>query len=72
MSYTTRSGRLIKKPVRYEPTEICTDDYSDDDEGEDILSESECSSEEDDEEADDSGNLKGFVVSDEEDTDDEA
>ena len=66
MVYTTRSGRQIKKPVRYEPKEICVDDYSDDDdEGEDILSESECSSDEDDDDADNDGNLKGFVVTDE-------
>lgn len=66
MAYTTRSGRQIKKPVRYEPKEICVDDYSDDDEeGEDILSESECSSDDDTDDADNDGNLKGFVVSDE-------
>lgn len=74
-TYTTRSGRQIKKPVKYEPVEICTDDYTDDDddEGEDILSVSEYSSEDEDEDTDDNGNLKGFVVDDEdEDSDDEA
>lgn len=74
--YTTRSGRNIKKPERYEPTETCTDDYTDDDDensDEEIInSESECSSDEDDEDADDNGNLKGFVVSDEDESEDEA
>ena len=66
--YTTRSGRQIKKPVRYEPVEICTDDYSDDDIEEeddaDISSESECVS--DSEDIDENGNLTGFIASDDE------
>jgi hypothetical protein len=69
----TRSGRQIKKPDRYEPVERCTDDYTDDeedDEGEDIISESDYSTEEE-EDADDSGNLKGFIVSDEDDDDED-
>ena len=73
--YTTRSGRQIKKPVKYEPDEKCLDDYTDDDDdvsdGEDIHTESEYSSEDEDEDADDSGNLKGFVVSDEDDDEDD-
>ena len=68
MSYTTRSGRQIKKPDRYEPKEICEDDYGGDveeseEEGEDIFS-SDDESESDEEDSDGNGNLKGFVVSD--------
>ena len=73
MSYTTRSGRQIKKPERYEPKEICEDDYEDeeesDEEGEDIFSSDE-ESESDEEDADENGNLKGFVVSDSDEEDD--
>lgn len=66
MSYTTRSGRQIKKPDRYEPKEICEDDCEEDIDEEDIFStdESESESESDEEDADENGNLKGFVVSD--------
>ena len=76
-TYKTRSGRQIKKPTRYEPQEICTDDFTDEEdldgeEGEDIASESELSSDSDDEDADENGNLKGFVVSDEDESDEEA
>lgn len=73
MSYTTRSGRQIKKPDRYEPKEICEDDYQDyddDDEEEDIFSSDESESESDEEDADENGNLKGFVVSDSDEEDD--
>jgi hypothetical protein len=74
MSYTTRSGRQVKKPVLYEPKEICDDDYEhdedDDDEGEDIFSSDESESESDEEDADENGNLKGFVVSDSDEEDD--
>tara|TARA_R110000803_G_scaffold91942_9_gene159455 strand:- start:724 stop:945 length:222 start_codon:yes stop_codon:yes gene_type:complete len=72
MSYTTRSGRQVKKPVIYEPKEICDDDYEDDEEseGEDIFSSDESESESDEEDADDNGNLKGFVVSDSDEEDD--
>ena len=73
MSYTTRSGRQIKKPERYEPKEICEDDYDDEEEseeeGEDIFSSDE-ESESDEEDADENGNLKGFVVSDSDEEDD--
>lgn len=73
--YRTRSGRLVKKPVLYEPQEICEDDYSDD-EPEEIDSDEEDieetddeeEEEEDDEDADENGNLKDFVV---EESDDE-
>ena len=77
-AYKTRSGRQIKRPTRYEPNEICMDDFTDEEdptdieEGEDIASESELSSDSDDEDADDNGNLKGFVVSDEDESDEEA
>ena len=73
MSYTTRSGRQIKKPERYEPEEICEDDYEDDDDeedAEDIFSSDESESESDEEDADENGNLKGFVVSDSDEEDD--
>ena len=72
--YRTRSGRLVKKPVLYEPQEICEDDYSDDepeeiDSDEEDIEESDDEEEEDDEEdADENGNLKDFVV---EESDDE-
>ena len=69
MIKTTRSGRTVKKPDRYEPVEIPEDDYKDDDdisdcesEGDECLSEDESESEEED--ADEDGNLKGFVVCD--------
>jgi len=70
MSYTTRSGRQINKPERYEPKEICDDDYEDDDDEEDIFSSDESESESDEEDADENGNLKGFVVSDSDEEDD--
>ncbi len=73
MSYTTRSGRQVKKPVLYEPKEICDDDYEEDEEeeeGENIFSSDESESESDEEDADDNGNLKGFVVSDSDEEDD--
>ena len=70
MSYTTRSGRQIKKPDRYEPKEICEDDYQGEEEDEDIFSSDESESESDEEDADENGNLKGFVVSDSDEEDD--
>ena len=75
MSYTTRSGRQVKKPILYEPKEICEDDYKrdegdDEDDGEDIFSSDESDSESDEEDADENGNLKGFVVSDSDEEDD--
>ena len=67
----TRSGRVSKPPVRYEPVEQVEDDYAPEDydtedEGEsseDISTDDE--DEEDDEsDADEDGNLDGFVVPD--------
>jgi len=68
---TTRYGRQIKKPVRYEPVEVCTDDYTD----KEYVSEEEIESETDEEEsdtdsdADEHGNLSNFVTYDDEDED---
>lgn len=71
MSYTTRSGRQIKKPERYEPEEICEDDDDEEEEeAEDIFSSDESESESDEEDADENGNLRGFVVSDSDEEDD--
>lgn len=75
----TRSGRTSKKPVRYEPEETCLDDYSDDGEDYELddsdvesirSSDSEESDDDDDSDGDDNGNLKGFIV-DDSDEDDE-
>ena len=78
----TRSGRQIKKPDFYEPedTELI-DDYSNEDHdseiGSDIDTDEECYSEDDESdvcESDDedmNGNLKGFVVDDEEESESE-
>jgi hypothetical protein len=71
----TRSGRVSKPPVRYEPIEQVEDDYApedyDSDESSDVSSEvSYDSSEEDPEDdADDEGNLDGFVVPDKSESD---
>jgi hypothetical protein len=68
---TTRYGRQVKKPVRYEPVETCTDDYTD----EECESEEEIESETDEEEsdtdsdADEHGNLSNFVTYNDEDED---
>jgi len=82
-NYTTRSGRTIKKPKEFKPTEdTFTDDFREDeydtdesfdtdiDTDEEMDSESEY--DEDDYEEDDNGNLKGFVVSDSEDDEEDA
>lgn len=72
----TRSGRVSKPPVRYEPVEQVEDDYA----PEDYDTEDECESlediltddedEEDDEsDADEDGNLDGFVVPDKSESD---
>jgi len=72
-SVRTRSGRISKPPVRYEPVEDVTDDYSRDehedfeeesDTDEDFSEDSEEESDDDSDE-DENGNLKGFVVDDE-------
>lgn len=74
----TRSGRKIKKPETFKPTETdLVDDYAEDDHDTDFDSEldtedeEEFSSEEDyDEDVDDNGNLKDFVVDDESESED--
>ena len=76
----TRSGRQIKKPILFEPTEsVLEDDYATDEHDTDIDSvidtddEEEYSSEEDeeDDDADENGNLKDFVVDDESESEEE-
>jgi ribonuclease E len=71
-SYTTRSGRVIKKPVLYEPQEIPEDDFKPDEYDEDTETDDDDDIEDDDdddddEDADENGNLKDFVVEDDED-----
>ena len=67
----TRSGRRIKKPELFQPTEQdLVDDYRSDehdtDFDSDLDTEDECysdeSEEEDDSDADENGNLKDFIV----------
>ena len=70
MVTTTRSGRVVKKPELFSPKEICDDDFKDDeyDSEDDSESEDEYDSEDEDEtheDADKNGNLKDFVVDDE-------
>lgn len=78
----TRSGRLVKKPVEFVPTEsVLDDDYCTDDYDSEITSEidtdDECYSDEseeeydDDDDADENGNLKDFVVDDDEESESE-
>jgi hypothetical protein len=69
---TTRSGRKIKKPDSFKPTEeIVDDDWGEDDHDSDFDSEldtedeEDYSSEDDDSDVDDEGNLKDFIVDDE-------
>jgi len=72
MPTTTRSGRRVKKPELFTPTEdVVIDDYNDDehdsDFGSDIDTDDEYSSEDesecdDDDDMDENGNLKDFVV----------
>lgn len=63
----TRSGRVSKKPERYEPIEQVEDDYSDEEDDDYSDDEDLCETEDEDEDdADENGNLDGFVVSDEE------
>lgn len=72
----TRSGRVVKKPERYAPVEVCDDDYASDEydseESSDVSSDvsvdpDDISSESD---ADENGNLGGFVVEDKSDASD--
>jgi hypothetical protein len=81
---TTRSGRAVKKPVVFIPTEnaldddYCSEDH-DTDTGSDIDTEDECYSDEsddeggcdDDDDADENGNLKDFIVDDEDESESE-
>lgn len=76
----TRSGRISKKPTRLEPTERPVDDFSDgeydsdyDENDTDICeTEDEDFSSDEDEDADDNGNLAGFVVDDDGESDEES
>jgi hypothetical protein len=75
--YKTKSGRLSKRPTRYEPIEKVEDDYSDDDDfcsdddSIDLMETDDESEDDSDEDADENGNLKGFVVDESESEDDE-
>ena len=61
MVVTTRYGRTVKQPIRYEPQEVCTDDYSDDEYDDESESDSEEESDSDSEsDADEHGNLRNF------------
>lgn len=69
--YKTRSGRTVKAPDRYEPPiEKMIDDYDDDEYDDDDLDDTESIESDDqyesDDEVDENGNLKGFVESDDE------
>lgn len=77
----TRSGRKIKKPELFQPTETdLIDDYGSDehdtdtDIDSDIDTEDECYSDESEDEydsdADENGNLKDFIVDDESESED--
>jgi hypothetical protein len=74
----TRSGRVSKPPVRYEPVEQVEDDYSAEDYDTEIDDDSDISDsddeedfDDDDEDADEDGNLDGFVVPDKSESDEE-
>jgi hypothetical protein len=77
----TRSGRHIKKPVLFQPTEtVLEDDYGTDEHDTDIdsdldtddeLYDDDDSEEEYESDADENGNLKGFVVDDESESEEE-
>ncbi len=73
----TRSGRKIKKPELFKPTEQdLVDDYSPEDHDTDFDSELDTGDEEDysssdeEEDADENGNLKDFIVDDESESED--
>tara|TARA_R110002153_G_scaffold71922_1_gene188711 strand:- start:2968 stop:3213 length:246 start_codon:yes stop_codon:yes gene_type:complete len=78
----TRSGRKIKKPTTFQPTETdLVDDYTVDDHDTDFDSELDTEDEvdftsdededdDDEEEMDENGNLKDFVVDDESESED--
>jgi len=73
----TRSGRVSKPPVRYEPVEQVEDDYAaddyDSDESEvltdDDIEDQDDEEDEDESDADEDGNLDGFVVPDKSESD---
>jgi len=74
----TRSGRVSKVPVRMKPTEdIVGDDFGDDEHSTDydVSDEDVCETETEDEcdesDEDDNGNLKDFIVSDDDGSDHE-
>jgi len=74
--YVSRSGRVIKAPVLYEPVEKPEDDFKEDEydedadaDGSDLDEEEEDEEDDEDEDADEHGNLKGFVVDDEDEED---
>lgn len=66
--YTTRYGRLVKKPEVYVPVEEVEDDYSDHEDIPDseVSSNISYDSDEDEDEVDSEGSLKDFVVDEEE------
>lgn len=72
----TKSGRVSKPPVRYEPVEQVEDDYAADDYDSDesevssVASSDDDDEEEDESDADEDGNLDGFVVPDKSETSD--
>jgi len=73
-----RSSRVSKAPDRMKPTEhVCVDDFGDDEHDTDYdatdedLCETETDEECDESDEDDEGNLKGFVVDDDDTSDDE-
>lgn len=76
----TRSGRVSKPPVRYEPVEEVEDDYDADDYDTDEPESDEDLDDDSDEEfdnsdeddADEYGNLEGFVVPDKNESDDDS
>ena len=75
----TRSGRVSKPPVRYEPIEQVEDDYSGDEYDshesdtcdDDDAPSDDSEDDSDEEDADDDGNLDGFVVPDKSESDEE-
>lgn len=62
---STRSGRIVKKPVFYEPEEVVEDDFSDSDYDSDDTGGSDCESIRTEGEEDDNGSdLEDFIVDD--------
>jgi hypothetical protein len=75
----TRTGRKIKKPVMFVPTEdVVNDDFDDDEHDTDFDSDIDTEDEEyssdddedDEEDMDENGNLKDFIVDDESESED--